>query len=135
MHAVADTDGAAAATQPPQTSEKETQIRREDGEGKRCCEVITVKINTIHPAVPLTPGDMREIIDMTWPHRASWKLIGIDLGIDIGTLDAIEKDRRVVQDCLSELISTWLRKADPRPTRAAITAVLKSKHIINAEGS
>ena len=92
-------------------------------------------MNTIHPAVSLTPENMREIIDMTWPHRASWKLIGIDLGIDIGTLDAIEKDRRVVQDCLSELISTWLRKTDPRPTRATITAVLDSKHIINAEGS
>ena len=39
MHAVADTDGAAAATQPPQASKKEREIKREDGEGKRCCEV------------------------------------------------------------------------------------------------
>ena len=83
----------------------------------------------------LTSANMREILDLTWPHRASWKLIGIKLGIDIGTLDAIEKDRRIVQDCLSELISTWLRSIDPRPTRADITAVLKSEHITIPTGT
>ena len=32
MHVVADSDGAAAATQPPQASEIEREIKREDGE-------------------------------------------------------------------------------------------------------
>ena len=83
----------------------------------------------------LAPGNIREILDLTWPHRASWKLIGIELGIDIGTLDAIEKDRRIVQDCLTELISTWLRNTNPRPTHAAVTAVLKSERILSAAGN
>ena len=90
--------------------------------------------NSCNAPVLLTPRNIREIIDLTWPHRARWKLIGIELGIDIGTLDAIEKDRRIVQDCLSELISTWLRTA-PRPTHAAITAVLKSECILSAAGN
>ena len=84
--------------------------------------------------VLLTQCNIREILDLTWPHRARWKLIGIELGIDIGTLDAIEKDRRIAQDCLSELICTCLRSV-PRLTRAALTAVLKSERILSAAGS
>ena len=74
------------------------------------------------------------MIDLTWPYRASWKLIGIDLGIDTGTLDAIDKNNKKVEDCLTELITCWLRSTEPRPTRAAITAVLSSEHILSAAG-
>ena len=91
---------------------------------------------TIHPELLAnTPENHREILDLTWPHRASWKLIGIELGIDTGTLDAIEEDYRKVGDRLTELISTWLRDINPRPTRAAITAVLKSEKILSATGN
>lgn len=82
----------------------------------------------------LTPKNTREIIDLTWSHRASWKLIGIKLGIDTGTLDAIEKDNKKVGDCLTELITGWLRNAKLRPTHVAINAVLKSEHISSAAG-
>ena len=74
------------------------------------------------------------MIDLTWPYRSSWKLIGIDLGIDTGTLDAIDKNNKKVEDCLTELITGWLRNTEPRPTRAAITAVLSSEHILSAAG-
>ena len=77
----------------------------------------------------LTPENTREMIDMTWPYRASWRQIGIGLGIDTGTLDAIEKNNKKVEDCLTELITGWLRNTEPRLTRAAIAAVLSSKCI------
>ena len=83
----------------------------------------------------LTPENTREIIDLTWSHRARWNLIGIELGIDTGTLDAIDKDKRNVADCLTELITVWLRNTEPRPTRAAISATLKSKRILSAAGN
>ena len=71
---------------------------------------------------------------MTWPHRARWRLIGTELGIDTGTLDAIDANNKKVEGCLNELITGWLRNIKPRPTRAAITAVLNSEHILSAAG-
>ena len=83
----------------------------------------------------LTPENIREIIDLTWPHRARWKLIGTELGIDTGTLDAIDANNKKVEGCLNELITGWLRNNKPRPTRAAITAVISSEHILSAAGN
>jgi hypothetical protein len=76
----------------------------------------------------LTPKNIREVLDLTFPHRAKWKLIGVQLGIDVGTLDAIEADRRKVESCLTDLISQWLRNTVPKPTRGALTAVLQSQY-------
>ena len=88
---------------------------------------------TIH-AEPLNPDNTREILDVTWPHRARWRLIGTELGIDTGTLDAIDANNKKVEGCLNELITGWLRKTNPRPTRVAITAVLNSEHILSSAG-
>ena len=87
----------------------------------------------IHP-VPLTPDNTREILDVTWPYRARWRLIGTQLGVDTGTLDAIDENNKKVEGCLTELITGWLRKTNPRPSRAAITTVLNSEHILSAAG-
>ena len=76
-----------------------------------------------------------EIIDLAWPHRARWKLIGTELGIDTGTLDAIDENNKKVEGCLTELVTTWLRNTKLRPTRATLTAVLSSDHILSAAGN
>ena len=69
-----------------------------------------------------------------WDYRARWKSIGIELRVDTGTLDAIEKDCRMVNDCLQEMIKYWLRNS-PRPTREIIKVALRSKLVSNAEGN
>ena len=70
-----------------------------------------------------------------WDYRARWKFIGIQLDIDTGTLDAIEKDCKTVDDCLLRMIKDWLRNS-PRPTltRESIRVALRSKHVSNAAG-
>ena len=75
----------------------------------------------------MTPDNIREVLDLTFPHRAKWRLIGVQLGIDVGTLDAIEADRKMVGDCLIDLIKHWLRKTVLKPTRGALTSVLYSQ--------
>lgn len=67
------------------------------------------------------------MIDLAWNYRAKWRFIGIQLGIDQGTLDAIEKNNNEVEDCLSKLVSLWLRGTNPRPTRSAMTKALQSQ--------
>ena len=73
-------------------------------------------------------GDIREVQDYFWDFRAAWKTIGLQLGIDVGTLDSIERTQRwVVDDCLRELLICWLKRGTPNPTRSAMDAVLRSK--------
>ena len=76
----------------------------------------------------LTPKNIQEVLDLTFPHRTKWKLIGVQLGIDIGTLDAIEANRRRVEDCLTDLITHWLRNTVTKPTRGALISVLQSQY-------
>ena len=80
--------------------------------------------------VPLGIDDMREVLDFFWEFRAKWKLIGLDLCIDIGTLDSIEVGKRnQPEDCLVEVIKVWLRGTTSKvnPTRSAMFTVLQSK--------
>ena len=55
--------------------------------------------------------------------------MGIELGIDVGTLDAIDEDYKKVGDCLTTMITGWLRNANPKPTRGAVTTVLQSERV------
>ena len=67
-----------------------------------------------------------------WDYRAKWRFIGITLGIDVGTLDAIEANHRQVEECLTEMITTWLRGINP--TRSAMKAALQSKQVTSKTG-
>lgn len=73
---------------------------------------------------------MKEVVDVFWNFRSRWKFIGIELGIDGGTLDAIDKDHRESEDSLVKLISTWLRGNNPIPTRSAMATALNSQQVI-----
>ena len=80
--------------------------------------------------VALTSVNTKEILDLTWKHRAGWKFIGIELGIDMYTLAAIERNHTKVEDCLVELITIWLQGVDPKPTRSAIAKALESQTVV-----
>ena len=84
-------------------------------------------------AVLLSIENAKEIIDLAWDYRARWKFIGREVGIDEGTLEAIAMDERTVDDRLSRVITIWLKKINPKPTRSAIIAALKSERVSGAE--
>ena len=80
---------------------------------------------------------MREVLDRTWPYRADWTYIGIELGIEYSTLEATKRNcmrAGGVEDCLREMIINWLRNTDPKPTRSALEKALKSQRVSNAKG-
>ena len=75
----------------------------------------------------LSSADIREVLDRIWDYRACWKIIGIELGMDAGTLDAIGKNNiHKVEDCLVDLLTVWLRG---NATRSAMTKALQSTKI------
>ena len=82
----------------------------------------------------LSINNIKEVLDEMWDYRARWKFIGIQLHIDTGTLDAIEKDCKTVDDCLLRMIKGWLRNS-PRPTREIIRVALQSKRVSNRAGN
>ena len=82
----------------------------------------------------LSTSNTKEILDEMWDYRSRWKFIGVELSIDMGTLDAIEKDCKMVDDCLLRVITAWLRN-NPRPTREVIRVALQSKHVSNVSGN
>ena len=91
-----------------------------------CCHPIAALLNT---------ENLKEILDQTWNYRARWRFIGIELGIDVGTLDAIDKDNRKVEDCLQEMITLWLRSSQPKPSRHAISMALQSGCVSRTVGN
>ena len=57
-----------------------------------------------------------------------WRTIGTELGVDVDTLNAIEKDNTDDDDCLYAVIDS----ANPAPTRETVAKILESANISNA---
>ena len=56
---------------------------------------------------------MKELIDVC----AKWYNIGVQLGVSVGTLDAIEKQYSDPSDCLRKTPTTWLKSSTPGWTK------------------
>ena len=77
----------------------------------------------------LTISDLPQVFRAVFDARTKWYDIGLELKIDVGSLDAIEEDNpRDVQDCLRALLKKWLRRAQPnyKPTWGALMEALES---------
>ena len=48
--------------------------------------------------------------------RAKWYHIGVELGLPVGTLDAIRTQFTDLTDCVTEMCSKWLKGTHPSPT-------------------
>ena len=49
----------------------------------------------------------KEIVSLA----AKWRHIGLALGLDPAQLDTIDANNRYVEDCLTEVLSHWLKQA------------------------
>ena len=47
---------------------------------------------------------------------AKWYHIGVELGLPVGTLDAIRTQFTDPTDCVTEMCSKWLKSTHPSPT-------------------
>ena len=70
---------------------------------------------------------MSRVLTCSWGARSLWFNIGLALGIDVGTLEAVRKDNRdQSDDCLKAMLMGWLRSAKPTPCWKALAEALKS---------
>ena len=79
----------------------------------------------VNAALPL---DVKRLIELKEKHYRVWKTIGTELGIDVDTLSAIEKDHADDRDRLHAVIDS----ANPAPTHETMTKILESANITNA---
>ena len=70
--------------------------------------------------------DIKEVQRAAWDARAKWYNIGLELNIDSGTLDVIERNNMDIDDRFRIMLTTWLRTVDPRPTWEALAEALRS---------
>ena len=75
----------------------------------------------------LTTEDTRVILKTLWSARSKWFHVGIELGMDIGDLDAIKTDNiKNVDQCFTDMIIKWLRQKESPPNWTSILSALRS---------
>ena len=77
----------------------------------------------------LSHSDVRKVLTYVWDFRAKWKYIGLELSIELGTLDAIEKENSKCENCLRAVIIQWIRTAKSPPTWIDLDKAMQSKMI------
>ena len=75
----------------------------------------------------LTSQDLRTVQEALWEARPKWYNLGLQLDMAVDDLDVIKRTNFQNDDeCLTDLLRRWLRRADPHPTWKAIVKALQS---------
>ena len=82
----------------------------------------------MHVDPPVMAEDLEIMFELKWEHYKIWKIIGTELGIDVDTLNSIERDETKDHECLYRMINN----AKPYITHNTMTKVLRSERITNA---
>ena len=81
----------------------------------------------------LSVNDLHVIMEELADVRAKWYNIGIQLGVNVGTLKAIEKQYSDPSDCLRETLMTWLKAYPPPHTWSKVLEALRTKIVGEAK--
>ena len=77
----------------------------------------------------LTSSNLATVRDALFDVRSKWEDIGIEL-LSKNDTDAIKKEKgNIVVDCLTEMLSVYLKRAKPEPSWKSIIAALKAKAV------
>lgn len=77
-------------------------------------------------AKSLSIDDLREVLKAVWDARTKWYYIGLELGIEPATLDAIEKDHKSSDDQFRHMLKKWLMNSKIPPTTETLSKALRS---------
>ena len=74
----------------------------------------------------LSIKDLQQVQRAALEARAQWYNIGLELKIDPGTLDVINKNSDNIKDRFRDMLSTWLIMVQPQPTLSLLAEALQS---------
>ena len=73
--------------------------------------------STVTETIPtLSDKDIKRVRIDIYEARAKWYDIGIELEIPTGTLKSIKSMYDSPAECLVEMLDTWLKQVDPKPS-------------------
>ena len=74
----------------------------------------------------LTVNDLASVQRAVWEGRSKWYNIGLELGLKVGTLDAIRQtNHHVADDCFRETLKKWLSSSNLQPSLRSLADALK----------
>ena len=76
--------------------------------------------------VHVSIDDLEKMLSAAWEARAKWYNIGLQLKIGAGMLDTIKGDSESIDDRFRSMLSTWLKRDEPRPTLSLLASALHS---------
>ena len=76
----------------------------------------------------LSLSNLPKVQRAVWEARAKWYNIGLELNIDPGTLDTINRkfNSDNIDDRFRDMLATWLRMVQPRPSLSLLAQALRS---------
>ena len=77
----------------------------------------------------LTIRDLKELREHLFKIRVKWYDIGLELDVDVGTLESIKSCYDDPKDCLREVLKEWLKSISPPPTRLKLASALSSSAV------
>ena len=83
----------------------------------------------------LIVNDLHVVLEELNDVRAKWFNIGVQLGVSVGTLKAIEKQYlNDPTDCFREALMTWLKSYAPPTTWSKVVDTLRSRTVGETDG-
>ena len=71
--------------------------------------------------------DLASVQRAVWEGRARWYNLGLELGLDPGTLDSIQQtNHHVTDDCFRATIKKWLSSPDLHPSWSSLARSLRA---------
>ena len=74
----------------------------------------------------LSSSELPKILNAVWEARSKWYNIGLAIQIDAGTLDVINRNSDNIDDRFRDMLATWLRMVQPRPSLSLLAQALQS---------
>ena len=71
--------------------------------------------------------DLASVQRAVWEGRARWYNLGLELGLDPGTLDSIQQtNHHVTDDCFRATLKKWLCSPDLHPSWSSLARSLRA---------
>ena len=86
-------------------------------------------IDKIDVATCLTIDNLRKVMDIIWPARSMWYVIGINLNLSANDLDCIKAQTDDPNTCVCEMLKIWLKKINPKATWNELRMALNSQSV------
>lgn len=79
--------------------------------------------------MPLSTKDLKTAIELLYSIRVKWYDIGLQLEVDVGTLESIKSCYADPSECLREMLKEWLKSISPPPTWTLLASALRASPV------